>query len=713
MDRGGRSARTQHWTTRNWKVIRSFWRFLPSSVLTLAIAFSQSAASQTSSPAGTEPGSEEPEAVLFEKLPLIEAAALHRQTLQQAPGTVSVITREDIHRFGYRTLAEALSSATGFWVSYDRVYHYVGIRGMSLPGDYNTRFLVMINGHYLTENIYGSNGFFGQDFGLDLDAVDRIEIIRGPSSVLYGSNGMFATINIVTTVPTAPGVRASVETGSFGERKALISAAGTIGSRVRAMVQASVFNNAGQDLFFPRFMNGGTREGFTSGTDAERGYHLFANVVNGEWSFSALSMSREKLVPTGWYRTVFGDRGNKVRDARGFVDATWTHDTSEDGSLRWRFYYDRYHYDGRYDFPSDDGRVTDNRDRSLGDWLGTQLSYRFTPWRIGALTIGGEARGDLRALQENFDVQPIARTVLRTSERHANVGTFAQQEWNITGRLQTNLGLRWDNSDVGKGFLSPRLALVFQKTPATTLKLLYGRAFRNPTPYERDYSDGVNNLSNPGLRPEDINTLEAGAEHKFSKYFTVSASAYASRLAHLITAVVFDDGVQQYQNVYSSRVRGTDIEIKGRLFAQAELSASASFQSVRGGLFPWPVNSPATIGKVRLFTPFAANRVGLSTGMSCLGARQLVTGEKLPSVCLLDLTVSSNRSIRRLDWAAGLRNLTDSQYDDPVGLEHGVGRLRQNGISFFLKITWMTEEGSRGSSERGAQKPAGGFVGKR
>ena len=124
-------------------------------------------------------------------------ASAYLQKVTEAPSSVTIVTAEQIRRYGFRTLADVLRSVRGFYVTYDRNYSYVGVRGFSRPGDYNARVLLLIDGHRLNDNVFGS-ALIGSEFPLDIALIERLEIIRGPSSSLYGTSAFFAVINVIT-----------------------------------------------------------------------------------------------------------------------------------------------------------------------------------------------------------------------------------------------------------------------------------------------------------------------------------------------------------------------------------------------------------------------------------------------------------------------------------------------------------------------------------
>ncbi len=638
-----------------------------------------------------------PEAVLFEPMPVVQAASLHTQSLMDAPASVTVITSEEIRRRGYRTLAEALADVRGFYVSYDRAYDYVGVRGFLIPGDYDTRILMMINGHSLTENVYGSAGYFGQDFGLDMDLIERIEIIRGPSSALYGSNGMFATINIVTKSPVdCPGFRATAETDSFGERKAEVSSSQYLGKGANLLISASVFNNIGQDLYFPQYDSPATNQGWARNMDGEQGYHSFANLIWRGWSFLAYFNSREKLIPTAEYGAVFNDRGDKMIDRRGFVEAAYRRSFGVDNELRWRIYYDQYRSADRFDLPIErfgyaaDGTVIDGRQGGSGDWLGTELTYRFhAPWR-GFLTVGGDANWDLRSMLYVYEAAPAYLSILDTNHLNRSVAFFAQQEWQLARRWKAYLGGRVDASRYYGVSLSPKLGLIYEPSKTSAVKLLYGRSFRDPTGNEEFYNDGFTQVANPALRPEGMQMLEAVFEKQAGKSWQLSANLYRYDLNHLIEAMPLGEGFQQYQNAAGVDSSGVELEAAGKLKWGSQVDASLAMQRTRsgGGTGYIQVNSPARVGKLLFEAPLHGDRLSVSGALQYLSERRSFAGAEVPAVYLVNLTLASRRLPGGFDFSFGIRNLLNRRYWDPIGTNQGMDVVEQDGRSFFARVTW-------------------------
>src|SRR5258708_17332257 len=125
----------------------------------------------------------------------ISTAAKYEQRVTDVPASVTVITAEEIARNGWHTLAEALAFVPGVTLTYDRAYTYLGLRGVGLPGDYNNRFLILLNGEPMLDGVAGAIDT-GTALGVALSTLARIEFVRGPGSVLYGSGAKFRLINL-------------------------------------------------------------------------------------------------------------------------------------------------------------------------------------------------------------------------------------------------------------------------------------------------------------------------------------------------------------------------------------------------------------------------------------------------------------------------------------------------------------------------------------
>ena len=620
----------------------------------------------------------------------VESAALHPQSLEDAPASVTVLTAEDIRKYGYRTLGEALASVRGFYGSYDRSYHSVGVRGFNLPGDYASRFLIMVNGHKIADHIFDSMLWFGVDFPVEMNLIKQIEIVRGPSSALYGSNGIFATINIVTRSPQETGPPAlTLDGGSFGEKKVQITIAEPIGKGASLLFSGSVFNNAGESpLYFPQLSTPANNGGQALRMDSEKGYHFFANLVWRNWSITAVLSDRNKIQPISWGPTIFNDRGSQLMESAGYVEAAYAREFAR-GALEWRTYFNAYHLRGRFDYPLDTpsgSLVEDNRTFSESDWIGTRLSYRFDVSHLGTLTAGAQSEIDLRAYQGSKDVEPVPMVFVNIDKRDRTLAFFLQDEKRLSPHWSLDLGARYDLTTYRKNFVSPRAALIYQPSDQWSYKFLFGRSFRNPSAFQLFYGDGFSAVANPDLHPESANTVELDVERKLGRRLNLVAAGYSYWLNNFIEAVFTDAGLIQYQNLGRVHASGIEIEINGRPFNWLETSASYAFQRSTAynpnGVLE---NSPDHLAKLRFAVPLG-RKFDASSGMQYYSSRRTLGNAWVTPVYLADFTVTSKNLLPHLDVRLGIRNAFNRNYSDPIALTPLVDALRQPGRTVFVEL---------------------------
>jgi len=620
----------------------------------------------------------------------VEGAALHPQTLRDAPASITVITADDIYKYGYRTLGEAMTSVRGFTLNDNRSYQSVGIRGFNLPWDYGSRILVMVNGHNMADHVYDSMLWFGDDFPVDMHLVKQIEIIRGPSSALYGSNGEFATINIITKPPEEAGPpSSSAEIGSFGQKKAQMMATVPLGKRANVLLSGTVFNNSGESpLYFPGLDTPETNHGQAIRMDGQRGYHFFADLTWRNWNFTAVLSERNKIQPVSWGPTVFNDRGTHLDESANYVEAAYTREFAA-GTLRWRTYYDQDRLRGRFDFPrSFDGAgglgIEDNRTVSDSDWIGTQLTYRFDVAHLGSLTAGVETEIDVRTLQSSQDFPPDPSEHVSIDRGDKMYALFLQDERRLSSRWTLNLGLRFDGSAYRRSFVSPRAALIYQPSINWTYKFLYGRAFRNPSAFDLFFEDGLSAVANPAARPEKVDTVEVNVERRIGSRLNVVTAAYGYAMHDFLVSVYTPSGLAQTQNSGAIHAKGFEVELQAKPTRWLDATASYAIQAAETEVANLP-NSPQHLAKLHFAVP-VGRKFDLSSGMQYISSRETLAGASVKPVYLADFTVTSKRLLPNFDVRSGLRNAFNHNYSDPIALNPRVDSMQQSGRTFFVEL---------------------------
>lgn len=614
----------------------------------------------------------------FEQLVMLEVSSASRYTqkIGEAPAAAVVVHADEIRAYGYRTLADVLRSMPGLYVTDDHSWSYIGVRGFSRPGDYNTRVLLLVDGNRANDNIY-NQAYIGSEFLVDIDMIDRVEFVPGPGASSYGDNAFFGVINVITkSASSLQGATVSAEAGSHDSYKTGFRYGQKLDNGAEVVAAVTHYDSQGRDWFFPEY--GATAHSL----DEERYSKFFAKLHYQEWTFEGGYMKRPRHNPAAPYSSVFGDERMETVDTHAFANAAYNTALSETLQFSGSLYYGAFDYDGIYPYPG-----VLNIDRSRGRRAGAELRLLSTALDSHKLMGGIEYQKDLRQLQRNYDESPYL-DYINSDQRPHKYGIFLQDEIVLRDDLMLNAGVRYDWYSQFGSTTNPRVALIYHPSPGNGLKLIYGSAYRAPNAYEMFYGDEAGEYRpNPDLRPERIKTYEAVLEHSFASRWHGTMSLFHYDVENLITQVE-DSGTLMFMNGRKMHASGIELSADRQWAGGARLKGNISYQETRD---KWdgsrPINSPRLLAKLGLIWPLPYSwHAGAEVQYT--SERRTTFGEA-DAYTLANLTLTRSNILKGLDVSLSAYNLFDKEYEDPADTGAFVQDiLRQDGRTFRLKLDY-------------------------
>ncbi len=618
----------------------------------------------------------------------VYGASRYDQKVTDAPSSISIVTSDEIRKYGYRTLADILKSVRGFFVTNDRNYSYIGVRGFGRPGDYNSRVLVQIDGHRINDNVYGQV-LIGEEFILDIDLIDRIEIIRGPSSSLYGSNAFFAVINIITRKGRDMGKpELSGSAGSLRTYKGRISYGNLFDDGPEFVISGSGLDSKGhRTLFYPEYNTPENNNGITHNTDYEYAHNFFTSFSLYGLTLQGAYSSREKGVPTASFGTDFNDPRNKTVDQYGYVDLKYERDMGEGVNLAARLFYDKSDYHGDYIYS---GIL--NRDSDRGEWWGSEIILKKTFFEKHTVILGAEYIDNIHQDQLNYNVQPYS-LFLDDRRRSTNWAFYAQDEFAISKRLILNAGIRYDHFGTFGDTTNPRLGLIYKPFDRSIFKLLYGQAFRAPNEYELYYNDGgLSSKGNPDLRPERIKTYEFVYEQYVGEHLRSSMSVFHYKIKNLISQTLDPaDNLLVFRNIEDVDTNGFELELEGKWAGGVQARGSYSYQDTENvATHEMLTNSPRHLVKVNLIVPMIQEKLFAGVEEQYTSRRRTANDNFAADFFVTNITLFGQNLVKGLELSASIYNLFDKKYGDPgAGMpQHLQDIIQQDGRGYRVKLTY-------------------------
>ena len=620
---------------------------------------------------------------------IVTGAARREQSLGNVASAVTVISGDRLRRFGYRTVAEAIGGVAGIHLVDDRLSTRVGIRGLQPIGDFNTRILVVIDGTSMTESWSHLSGV-GYDLPVSVDEIERIEVIRGPVSSIYGTNAFLGIINIITRGALAD-VRAWARTTAAmigGGTASAGLAAGTPDRQVRGAL--AVNWRRGERLTY-------AGESLSRDKDDGLSVSLAVSAALGATFAQLRAYSAQRVIPFGPYG---GDLDHPYVQTNRQIVADVSHTRQWRGlQVSGRLFASAYRFSDRLTESDEVGAL--QRLYVTGDarTVGAELRGRFPVLEHDLLSITAGIEASYNDTSHRAESVPALDVMTESDPAPDELvfnleGLYTELESAPTRWLGITAGVRLDRNSVfsATGRLSPRAALFLAASERAGIKLLYAEGFRNPSTYEAYYDD-VDIAANLDLQPESIRSFELVGWVRPSAALSVRASVYRWDAFDVmkqdleLTEVEGADPRVQYQNKAQFQSTGLELEARYRDPRGWYAFTGANVSRLRDESDGRLAGAPAVTASLGVSTPPLPGGVSLSSELLFISERTTASSDAtlrasshltwnaavvLPSWRGFDLTVGARNLLGgREDVPAAEDFSTD---EGPVGIVPGEGR---------------------------------------
>jgi outer membrane receptor protein involved in Fe transport len=533
----------------------------------------------------------------------ITTAGKKAQRVADIPASVVLITRADIERYGYQTLDEVLENVPGLFGIDQRFADGMvfGVRGFWAA--FANNIIILINGVRM-ERIRSDGGVYTAQ-NVPVESIDRIEVIRGPMSVIYGTNAFFGAINIITNDAENPGL-VSVSYGLEKTARLSARAAYINGDKDFSLAfNAGYYDTAGPDIPFEKMS---TQDlSFFTPFDSTEGllgnqtkFFNFSGSYKGFYSNFTIDQALKQFFILFPPSTPDGTHYNRTYTSASFG---YKADISEQFSLDGRFTYHKGSTRGAFSLLIPPGFRNVGGDTNYLEDYEVDVTAIFTPSKQFSLTTGLYYK---KIIDESLQgIYPFFGLFYRLGmdDPIENRSMFMQADFSLGKALKLVLGFRLEQYleysafylDLGtleeasatfehdKIELIPRVAAIFYLNDKNIIKLLYGKAINVPTLFQ---TTGQAVAGQPVLEPEFIQTFEFNYLAAFSDKFNLNLSVFYNKFDDLIVSqpILDENGVWIsgfFTNAGKMETIGGELTIQTRLAENFTLELSGTLQKTK------------------------------------------------------------------------------------------------------------------------------------